>query len=55
MLSKENINVEYMYAFVKAPSESAVMIFRFEEPEKAVEVLTKHGIRTLPGEELYHF
>ena len=53
VLSQENLNVEYMYAFVKAPSRSAVMIFRFEEPEKAAEVLTRHGIRTLPGEELY--
>jgi hypothetical protein len=55
MLSQENLNVEYMYAFVKAPSHSAVMIFRFEEPEKAVEILTTHGVRTLPGEELYRY
>jgi len=55
MLSQENLNVEYMYAFVKAPSHSAVMIFRFEEPEKAVEILTMHGVRTLPGEELYRY
>lgn len=50
----ENVNVEYMYAFVKAPSRSAVMIFRFEDPQGAVEVLQARGIRTLPGAELYH-
>jgi hypothetical protein len=49
----ENVNVEYMYAFVKAPSRSAVMIFRFEDPQGAVEALQKKGIRTIPGAELY--
>ena len=49
----ENVNVEYMYAFVKAPSRSAVMIFRFEDPQRAVEALQAKGIRTIPGAELY--
>jgi hypothetical protein len=53
ILSRENINVEYMYAFVRSPAESAIMIFRFDETQKALEVLARHGIRTLPGEELY--
>jgi len=50
----ENVNVEYMYAFVKAPSRSAVMIFRFEDSHRAVEALQAKGIRTIPGAELYH-
>jgi hypothetical protein len=50
----ENLNVEYMYAFVKAPSQSAVMIFRFEDPHKAIDALQGKGIRTIPGDELYH-
>jgi len=49
----ENVNVEYMYAFVKAPSRSAVMIFRFDDPHKAIEALRSKGIRTIPGAELY--
>jgi hypothetical protein len=49
----ETINVEYMYAFVKAPSRSAVMIFRFEDPRRAVETLQRKGIRTIPGNDLY--
>ena len=49
----ENVNVEYMYAFVKAPSESAVMIFRFEDPQRALKALQGKGIRTIPGDELY--
>ncbi len=50
----ENVNVEYMYAFVKAPSQSAVMIFRFEDPHKALEALRDKGVRIIPGDELYH-
>jgi hypothetical protein len=50
---EENVNVEYMYAFVKAPSRSAVMIFRFDDPHRAVEALQRKGVRTIPGKELY--
>jgi len=53
LLSAEQINVEYMYAFVRSPAESAIMIFRFDDPAKALEVLQRKGIRTLPGKDLY--
>lgn len=53
LLSAEQINVEYMYAFVRSPAESAIMIFRFDDPAKALEVLRRKGIRTLPGKDLY--
>jgi hypothetical protein len=53
ILKDENVNVEYMYAFVKAPSESAVMIFRFEDTHRALEALARKGIRTIPGDDLY--
>jgi len=49
----ENVNVEYMYAFVKAPSQSAVMIFRFDDPHRALQALQGKNIRTIPGAELY--
>ncbi len=53
MLQEEQVNVEYMYAFVKAAAESAIMIFRFEEPRKALDVLKRNQVRVLPGAELY--
>lgn len=53
LLSAEQINVEYMYAFVRSPAESAIMIFRFDDPARALEVLQRKGIRTLPGKDLY--
>ncbi len=51
---KDNgINVEYMYAFVQKSGGNAIIIFRFDELEKAIETLQKGGIRILKGEEVY--
>lgn len=47
------INVEYMYAFVEKAAENAIMIFRLEEMDKAVELLQKSGVRLLGGNEVY--
>jgi len=44
VLSKNNINVEYMYGFVEKHSSNALMVFRFDEPEKAAKVLLGNGI-----------
>ena len=44
ILGKENINVEYMYAFFEKPQDKALLIFRFEDPEGAISVLQKQGI-----------
>jgi hypothetical protein len=53
VLSKEKINVEYMYAFVQQSSKNAVLIFRFDRTDRAIEVLKNANIRVLSGEELY--
>ena len=52
-LSDNGINVEYMYAFVERSGENAVMIFRFDSTDSAIDVLLKNGITVLPGEKVY--
>ncbi|MDH5769054.1 MAG: ACT domain-containing protein [Nitrospirota bacterium] len=52
-IKDEGINVEYMYAFVQKSGQNAIVVFRFDEFEKAIEILRKAGVRTLEGEELY--
>lgn len=52
-LQGEGINVEYMYAFVQKSGENAIIIFRFDELEKAIAALQKAGVRILKGEEVY--
>jgi hypothetical protein len=53
MLSKQGINVEYMYAFVQQSGQNAVLIFRFDRTDQAIEQLQKAGIRILTGDEIY--
>jgi hypothetical protein len=53
VLSKNGINVEYLYAFVERSGENAVIIFRFDAPDKAIEVLQNNGLTVLPGAKLY--
>ena len=53
VLSKNGINVEYLYAFVERSGENAVIIFRFDAPDAAIDVLQKNGLTVLPGAKLY--
>lgn len=53
ILGKAAINVEYMYAFVQRSLDNAIVIFRFDELDKAIQVLIGAGVRVLRGEELY--
>jgi len=53
LLFDAGISIEYMYAFVRQSGNNAVLIFRFDKPEKAVEVLTGNGISVIAGSKLY--
>jgi len=53
VLDSESINVEYMYAFVERCGANAVIIFRFDETEKAISALGAKGFNILQGERLY--
>ena len=55
VLTQNGINVEYMYAFIGRRENAAYVVLRVEDNEKAVEVLTKEGIRVLKSEEVYDF
>lgn len=52
-LDEEQINVEYMYAYVERNAGNAVIIFRFDEPDNAILTLQNKGINILKGEKLY--
>jgi len=53
VVTKSGINVEYLYAFVERSGENAVLIFRFDAPDKAIEILKQNNLNVLPGEKLY--
>ena len=52
-LRGQGINVEYMYAYVRHTGKDAVMIFRFDNIQGAVDVLKKNGIAVIDGDRLY--
>jgi len=53
ILSDSQINVEYMYAFVQHSGKNAVIIFRFDNLEKAITLLQEQGVRIYRGDEVY--
>ncbi|MBE0584572.1 MAG: ACT domain-containing protein [Desulfofustis sp.] len=53
-INEANLNVEYMYAFVNKTGENAVLIFRFEDMERAIESLLKDGFTILKSQEIYN-
>ena len=52
LVSSNGINVEYMYAFVQRDMDRAVMIFRFDKVDEAVELLTRHEFTIIPAARL---
>ena len=52
-LDRESINVEYMYAFVERCGGNAVIIFRFDETDKAIAALQAEHFNMLEGSQLY--
>lgn len=51
-LAEKDINVEYMYAFVQKSGEHAVIIFRFDDLDGAINALKEKGVKILTGEEV---
>mgnify|MGYP000060701553 CR=1 FL=1 len=52
VLDEARINVEYMYAFVERRPSEAILVFRFEDPNKALDVLKEAGITMLTEKEV---
>ncbi|NLK67681.1 MAG: ACT domain-containing protein [Clostridiaceae bacterium] len=54
VLDDKGISIEYMYAFVgNSNSNNALVIFRVEQPERALEILKNEDVHVKSPEELY--
>ena len=67
VLDEANLNIEYMYGFSQRVglekcdsvisggdvADSAIIVFRFNDPDAALEALQKRDIRVLGSEELF--
>ncbi len=49
-----HINIEYLYAFIQKSSNAALVVFRVEKLDEAIEELQKKGFRILEGDKVYN-
>lgn len=47
VLDHENINIEYIYAFIKKRSDAAIVVFKIDDATRAAEALKAGGIGIL--------
>lgn len=52
ILDQNQINVEYMYAFVERSGSNAVIIFRFDDVDQAISVLLENNVKILAGKKI---
>jgi hypothetical protein len=48
------VNIEYMYAFTFRTGDRAVLVFRFDNPDAAIELLKTKNINVVGGVELFN-
>jgi hypothetical protein len=49
-----DINIEYMYAFPVRRADTAVLLFRFDKPDAAIERLQAAGMNVIDSVEVYN-
>jgi hypothetical protein len=53
ILTKADINVEYLYAFVEKKADQAIVVLRTEDIDAGIKALKEGGANLLSPEELY--
>lgn len=53
ILYANNISVEYMYAFISKTENTAYVILRVENNDKALEALKENNVKVLKSEDIY--
>ncbi|MDX9867735.1 MAG: ACT domain-containing protein [Kiritimatiellia bacterium] len=54
IIGKTGVNIEYMYAFAFRHNAEAVLVFRFDDPDRAVRALQAAGRDVLDAVTLFH-
>ena len=55
ILDGAGLNIEYMYAYSLRRGDKAILIFRFEDPDRAIQILLDQGLHVVDGDELMSF
>lgn len=55
ILQKNNVNVAYLYAFPERDSiDKALMVFRFDDNDRAIEVMQQNNIKIMDASRVYN-
>jgi hypothetical protein len=52
VLQQAGVSIEYLYSFIKRNEDRALILFRVENPDKAVKALNSAGIKMYSSEEI---
>lgn len=52
-LTKDNISIEYMYAFIGKTENSALVVVRADKPDEAVKVLEATNVNVISAKDIY--
>ena len=52
ILNENDLNVEYMYGFVERSADKAMLVFRFDDPDKAITILTENKIKIIGSKDI---
>jgi len=50
---RTHVNLEYMYGFTLRKERKGMLVFRFDDPDQAIEALKKRGINPVRAVELF--
>ena len=53
ILKQADINVEYMYDYLRHVGQDAILIFRFDDMSKSIQILRENGIPVLDADKLF--
>lgn len=53
VIDDAGLNIEYMYGFHSEREDGAVLVFRFDDPDTAVDVMQAKGIRLVGNKEMF--
>lgn len=52
-LKENNMEIDYMYAFIGKTSHGALVIMKTGDNEKTIDILSQNGIKTVDASEIY--
>ena len=54
VLDREDINIEYIYAFVEKKADQAIVVFKIDDAARAAEALAKSGVSILSEDAIHN-